>query len=451
MARKRVATPPIIQSTPDGTFRVQFSRDGVRFNHTSKTKAGAQAFIDKYAGHTLTFAVFVESSYKRSPEWRGLKGTSKDSYTSRLNKICSLLGNVPLALIDKEVVDGYVADRSAEITRLGEPPADDTIRQELVILGKVLNVAVGYGKIAVNPASKVKKPKQNRRHVRVSPDQRANLLQLAAGRCEWPARLFRGKEKEAEPVNDRHREAGRFLFILSDVGGRASELAELPAENVDFVNECIHLDDTKKNEPDRRYFSNVSAKLLRQQLAYVADHPKNPKGYLFPTRNGTPHDYLGSVDIVRALKLVSAEFHSHACRREFVSSARELGMADADLAKLVGVDLATLARYDESTGQTTEEVARRHRMQQLRNLQLRDAVGDTRAEEELRQAVADSKAFGSSASEIAAQDDEYALKVAPTQSADEVLQQAVQRGEISSDQILQLLLAAKAREAAQPK
>lgn len=446
MARKRAIKPPIIQITPEGTFRVQFSRDGVRFNATRKTRADAQAFIDKYAGHTLTLEVFVETSYKRSTEWRALKPTSKTAYASRLTKICSLLGNVPLALIDKSVVDGYVSDRAEETTRLGSPPAADTIRQELVVLGKVLNVAVGYEKIAANPVSLVKKPKQNRRHVRVSPDQRNGFILLAAGRVKWPARLFRGKPRAEVHANDRHREAGRFLFILSDIGGRASELAKAPAHNVDFVSECIHLDDTKANEPDRRYFSNVGAKLLRQQLEYIENHPRNPEGYLFPTRSGTAHDYQHSVAIVRALGIVDADFHSHACRREFVSNARELGMSDADLAKLIGVDVATLARYDVSTGQTTEEIERRHKLQQLRTQQLRASMSDARAADELRQAVADSIAHGAGASEIASLDAQYALAVAQTQSAAEVVQSAIRRGELTSAQLMDLALQARARE-----
>ena len=445
--RKQAAKPPIIQITPEGTFRTQFSRGGVRFSKTSKTKSEVQAYIDKYASPTLTLELFVENNYKKSPEWRALKGPSKDAYTSRLAKICELIGSVPISLIDKAVVDGYVTDRYNETTKRGGPPADDTVRQELVILGRVLNVAVGYGKIAFNPASRVKKPRQNRRHIRVSPDQRNGFLLLAAGNVSWPPGTFRGRPRGERPTDDRDREAGRFLFVLSELGGRASELAKLPAKNLDFANECIHLDDTKANEPDRRYFSNVGARLLRQQLDYIENHRKNPKGLLFPTRNGTPHDYQYSVDIVRDLGLVDEEFHSHACRREFVSSARELGMSDADLAKLVGVDIATLARYDVSTGQTAEEIERRQKFQRARNQQLRDAMGDARAAEELGQAVEASIAHGTGASEIAALDAQFALSVAPAPSTADVLRQAVARGELSADQLLALLLEAKDREA----
>lgn len=443
---RRVKLSPIIQITPQGTFRAQFSRGGQKFDKTFKLRKDAQEYIDKFAADTLTFGAFIETGYKRSPEWRKLKGPSKDAYNSRLTRIVAALGTTPIAAIDKQMLDGYVTDRLEQVTRLGRPTSSDTVRQEIVLIGRILNIAVGYGKIPANPASKVEKPKQNRRLIRVEPAQRNNLLLLALGRATRH-RVFRGKDCGIQPANwPRALEAGRFLFILSDIGGRASELATLPVQNLDFANECLHLDDTKGNVPDRRYFSTISAKLLKQQLLYIADHPKNPDGLLFPTRNGTAHDYQGSVDIARELQLVDQDFHSHACRREFVSNARELGYRDPDLAKLIGVDVATLARYDVSTGETAEETERRHQLHKLRNLQLRDAMGDAQASVELQHAIATSSAFGRGGGEIVAMDEEYCVKVEPQQSAEDVLKRAVQRGEIGTDQILQLLVEAKARE-----
>lgn len=441
---KRVKLAPIIQITPQGTFRVQFSRNGQKFDRTFKLRTEAQSFIDKFAADTLTLEAFVETSYKKSPEFRKLKPSSKTAYTSRLTKICSLIGHLPIVDLDKETVDRYLADRDAETTRLGRPPSRDTLRQELVVLGKVMRVAKGYGRAASNPVSEVEKPAQSRRVVRVSPEQRNNFLLLATGRIRYD-HAYRGRLIEQDRPNERAEEAGRFLFVLSDLGGRADELASLPSHQVDFENSCVHLADTKKNEPQRRYFSVVGAKLLVQQLKSIENHPKNPDELLFPTRAGTPHDYQYSVEIVRNLGLVDSDFHSHACRREFVSNARELGYSDADIAKDLGVSIATLARYDVSTGQTAEERARRVAFNNKRTMQLRDAMSNQTAANKLAEAVALAEAHDG-ATEIAALDGQFALKVDQPPSVEEAMRKAVARGELGADKILEILLEAKARE-----
>lgn len=443
---KRVKLSPIIQITPQGTFRVQFSRGGQKFDRTFKVKSEAQNYVDKFAADTLTFEAFVENTYKRSQAWRKLKKSSRDGYGSRLTKICSMIGHLPLASIDNAVIEGYLSDRAAETTRLGKPPSADTLRQELVIIGKVMNVAVYFKRVSVNPVSDVEKPKQAKRKLRVSHDQRNGMFLLSTGRITYQ-RVFRGRDLGEVDASARMQEAGRFLFILSDLGGRASELAGLREDDVDFANECIHLDDTKKNEPGTRYFGVVAARLIKQQMQFIADHPNNPDGLLFPARNGSPHDYQYSVDIVRKLGLVSPDFHSHACRREFVSNARELGYRDADLARDIGVSIATLARYDESTGKTAEERERRRKFNNLRTIQLRDSMGDQTAAKKLGEAVALAEAHGDDASEIAVLDDEYCVKVEPQLSTEEQVTRAIQSGKISSDTLLQLALEAKAREA----
>ncbi len=438
-----MVTRPIIHLTPRGTFRVQFRRNGVSHNKTFKLKSQAEAYLDRYGGEQLTFETFAEHTYKKTEEWLKLKPRSKLAYDSRLKEIYKHIGSTPLCDLTQERLSVFMGTRRTTITRLGKPVSSDTVRQEIVLIGRILGVAKTFKRVPDNQASPIKKPEQTKRKHRLTQAERANLMLLAMGRVTY-TRTTRGRSCCHWPTEPRKVEAGRFLFILSDIGGRASELAELPIGNIDYAQECLYIDDPKSGEPQKRYFSQIAARFIQEQVDYAdANHQENGRNtndLLFPTNRGTPHDYQGSIEIVRTLGLVRPECSSHWCRRDWVSFARENSLPDADISHLVGMDIGTIERYDVSTGETEPERARRHRFVKLRSDALRAAMGDAKAKADLDTAVANS-------SEVAALDAHYAAAVVPTKSPALVMEEAVERGEITADMLVDMLVKAKTRAA----
>lgn len=433
---KKQRKKPTIQVRDNGKFRVQFTRNGVAHDKSFSRLEDAEAYVDLHAGDSLTFRGFVEGVYKNSSGYLALSPKSRNNYDSKLAAACRIIGDVPLTAVDRPTIDRWLRVRSSETTRRGTQPRSTTRRIELVIIGVVLNCAVEYGYMTSNPASTVKKPAAEKRHVRVSPEERLNMLQLAKGHWVETVEIL-GKPVEI-PLSPRAIEAGRYLYCLSECGGRASELGEGLIANLDLAAGTLWVPKTKTGDAQLRYFSPVGVRLLKEQLRSIENHPHNEKGYIFPSELGTPHSYQYSVKLARKLKVVDAQFHAHATKREFISSAREAGVSDADLQKVVGNLPSSLAQYDESTGATELEKARRDRFFQQRVAELRDAAGEAKAQAELAEALRSEQLVGR---EIMALDNHYAAKVAPPpKTPAEVLAEALASGQLTQADVLKAVL-----------
>lgn len=347
---------PKVQALRNGKFRAQFRVKGVKYDATFATPDEAQAYIDCYSNGCPTFKAFAEDHYKETTAYTSKGGNTHETYKSRLKEVYKRLGNKRLDELTVPVIDQYVADRKKDTTRLGGPPAGDTIRLELTTIQNVMRAATKIGWVTQNPVREVDKPKPGRRRQRVSETERLNLMNGARG--EWPL-----------PPTAKGRERGtqyslmtgcRFLLILSELGCRAMELGKLPILAVDFANMEYYLEHTKNTKSQRRPLSPTAAALIREQMISQAQWFKalgerkgrtiNPY-LLFSLQSDPrkPYDYQYAVELVREYGLVSKNYHSQANRRELVSSAIENEVDYETIMAITGhSSVDSMKKYDEA-------------------------------------------------------------------------------------------------------
>lgn len=428
--------PPQIQELSRGhkRFRVQFRRDGRKYDATFGTREEAQVYIDRYAGPAVSFAT-VANEYLASPTFRNTTENTKATYRSRLTPILEHFGDMPVAAIRVRHINEYLSKRAAFKTRLGRGVAGDTQNLERTVINNVLALAVRHEYILHNPCHDADRAKTNTRKVRVSADELNQLLRLAHGKVAYDAK---GQPIKLSP---RQVEAGRFLYVLAETGGRASELAGLKLEHLDLAANRIWLPQTKAGKAQYRYFSPVGAELVRQQIAALDGEGRKAtaSGLLFPSRNGTPHSYQYSVAIAKELGLVSAEFHAHATRREFISFAKESGADTFDVMRMTGLSSPALVeRYAETAGETEEEAGRRQALQNARLERQAQAMRDDIAKRRLENVLTEQKLAGAEIAAVAAEAG-MQFNASALDPALE-LRRALASGELSRDDVLRLLL-----------
>ena len=87
MPANKGAPTPKIQELPNGRHRVQFRRDGTKFDRTFRSLQEAELFIAAFSDGHPTFEAFVENIYKTSEAWTSLSPGTQTTYDSRLRKI----------------------------------------------------------------------------------------------------------------------------------------------------------------------------------------------------------------------------------------------------------------------------------------------------------------------------------------------------------------------------
>lgn len=426
---------PKIQEMSRGKkrFRVQFRRASRKFDATFYTRDEAQLYIDRYAGPDVTFATVV-SEYLASTAFRNTVANTQATYRSRLSPVLEHFGNMPVAAIRVRHINEYLSKRAACKTRLGGGVAGDTLNLERTVINNVMSLAVKHEYIAHNPCRDADRAKTNTRKIRVSPEEINQLLRLAHGRVTHDAK--------GQPIklSSRQVEAGRFLYVLSETGGRASELAELNLEHLDLTNNRIWLPQTKSGKAQFRYFSPVGAELVRQQIASLesAGRIATDSRLLFPSRNGTAHSYQYSVAIAKSLGLVSTEFHAHATRREFISYAKEKGVDTFDVMRMVGLSSPALVeRYAETAGETEEESARRQTLQNARLETQAQAMRDAIAKKRLESVLKEQETMGPEIAAVAAEAG-MQFNYSGLDPAIELMR-ALASGELTQDDVLRIL------------
>jgi len=267
---------------------------------------------------------------------RGLpkKATTLETDIGRINRhIIPLLGNrkvrdlttPDIARFMRDVIAGKTATdektgfRGRAIVTGGKGVAARTVG----LLGGILSYAVTEGIIGANPVRGVKRPADERREVRLSPEQYHTLGEALT-------------KAERNGVAWQAVTAARLLALT---GCRRNEIVALRWADVDLAGRCLRLSDSKTGRSVRP--------LGAAAAAILADLPRS--GLLvLPGRDperpfsGLPKAWLRIVAFAPDLEGLTM----HGLRHGFASFAADLGMTEITIAGLLGHSAATVTgRY----------------------------------------------------------------------------------------------------------
>lgn len=221
-----------------------------------------------------------------------------------------------------------------------------TAARTVGLLGGILSFAVSEGVIAVNPARGVKRPRDQRREVRLTVEQYRTL----------------GK------ILDKARDEGMIAIAIDAVrllaltGCRRGEIEKLRWEEVDIAGHCLRLSDSKEGKSIRPLGAAAIAVLKRlyeaKEKREVEDKAQgkvlqaNP--YVLPGISpgkpfgGLPKAWLRIRDKAEKEKkeVLPTNLTPHGFRHAFASVASDLGYTEPTIAALIGHKGGTItSRY----------------------------------------------------------------------------------------------------------
>jgi integrase len=275
---------------------------------------------------TMTLSEAI-AQYKASTRFSQKTQRTQTTESSRLKAVEAALGAYSLErLEDGQRIAAFRDARAKRILpkeqRIASP---DSVRLELAALSSVLNWAVECRIILRNPLIGMHRPVGQPRKRRVFPDEEAGLWTAANNPAE----------------SDEVREAARFALIQREMGCRPGELVALLRDDVDFESRAARFRDTKYRREDRDvHLTEKAVQALAAQAVHAeVSTPASP--FFFSTRSRyggvwVPANYRKYVQLLRDKGVVRKDFHAHAVRREYVSSAFENGLSHADVMRMTG-------------------------------------------------------------------------------------------------------------------
>lgn len=145
---KRKGHPPISK-----TFNTR--KDAETWARRVESEMDRGAYIDRSAAETVTLHELIER-YREEvlPHQRGVSGSTM------LNALDAALGRYSLAALTSKVVADYKRKRLSQTSSRGTPYSPDTIRKEINLLSRMIDLAGReWGiPVAVNPCKMVSKP-----------------------------------------------------------------------------------------------------------------------------------------------------------------------------------------------------------------------------------------------------------------------------------------------------
>jgi integrase len=187
-----------------------------------------------------------------------------------------------------------------------------TASRTVGLLGGILSFAVLEGIIPTNPARGVKRPADNRRQIRLTPDQYRALGKALAE-----------AEKDGE-----NQAAILGVRLLALTGCRRGEIEKLLWDEVDLAGRCLRLSDSKEGKSIRPFGIGAADLLagLPKKSPFVL--PGNSSGRPF---SGLPKAWL------RILKRANlGDLTPHGLRHAYASVASDLGYTEPTIAAMLG-------------------------------------------------------------------------------------------------------------------
>lgn len=144
-------------------------------------------------------------------------------YTQRAGQVLRILGEHPLAALRLDDVQSFVN------ARLAEEAAPETVRKELCVLRRALDLAHKRG--IPGPAPETAIPRFRARYV--------------------PRKTWLSQSQVAELLAGLPEDRALFVLVAVYTGARLSELVSLSWQDIDFTAEQIHIRGTKTQGSDR--------------------------------------------------------------------------------------------------------------------------------------------------------------------------------------------------------
>lgn len=322
-----------IQQLKNGKYRIQIRKKGYAtvdkvfdtLEEAERVEAQHKNVLEKdNREHTLLRDAFA--LYKDSSAWLELAENTRLAYTQRMKPALEALGDYSLKVLENntEIVRQHFDKRRK--TGL----SNESIRIEIAAVSAVIKFAVERELISYNfIATKVKRPRPNKRSRRVDVVEKAGLQKaiVEGGRIAMHA---------------------RFNLLLGHIGCRPGELAAARKDDINLTKSEVLLQKTKNGEMRRVHLTQSAVSIVRAQLQYSEyDSP-----FLFTSRSREgvpkPYNYNNGMRMLRRHKVVEKTYHTHAMRREFISNAIENNVELTTLKKQTGHKTTqALELYDE--------------------------------------------------------------------------------------------------------
>jgi integrase len=192
------------------------------------------------------------------------------------------------------------------------------------LLGGIFSYAIQHGIIEKNPAHGIRKAADHQKDRRLT-EQEYRLL----------GNIIRNAAK-----NERHVTAVKMIRAIALTGCRRGEIINLQWRELDVVNSCLRLDDSKEGASTRPI--GLSVLDLFEPL-----RPKAADTFVFPgTEEGKPLVGFPKSwqQILKGSEL--ADITPHVLRHSFASIANDLGFTEITIAALLGHSRGTVtSRY----------------------------------------------------------------------------------------------------------
>lgn len=211
-----------------------------------------------------------------------------------------------------------------------------TAARTVGLLGGILSFAVSEGIITTNPARGVKRPKDQRREVRLNVEQYAQL----------------GKALAAAQWDGETMTAINAVKLLALTGCRRGEIEQLKWNEVDLPGQCLRLSDSKEGKSIRP-LGNAAIKILRElekhHTAVAKDNKRKKENeyVLSSTVVEKPFANLPKSWLrIKSKADLPENLTPHGLRHAFASMAADLGYTEPTIAAMLGHAMnSTTSRY----------------------------------------------------------------------------------------------------------